>query len=340
MHRLLFSTVQPAETAGPLLPRHMHEGVDTTFVTFACGRDVHYAKALLGSINHFYPDNRIVVVTESDIFERDIRQMSRFPNTRVYRVPDLMLEHKLHLTGLLAKFNVLFLPGVARALVADADSVLIAPVMEEINPHKLFTALHGRKIDPSDKVERESFERWAVDVPTVRKLHPAFGEHGLYYVQGSHFYVNVSRFPYDIFYGMLKLMGCDHKTLTPLRAGDQGFWNYLLNSGRVPEADFELKPATIQVGQTPRVASCEDMEWVQRRVKKEWSFIHYVGFSRRYRRRDHDYAQVLQWATRRYYQIIGPSAYLHDELQRFMQSGMRAGRRRIRQLMRSEVVAR
>jgi len=305
---------------------------DIPFVTFACARDVHYAKALLGSVNYFYPENRIFVVTESDISERDIRQMSRFPNTRVCRVADLMLEHKLHLTGLLAKFNVLFLPGVARALVADADSVLIAPVLEEIDPHKVFTALHGRRIDLSDKAERESFERWAADLSFIREFNPSLGKEQLYYVQGSHFYVNVDRFPFDTFYGMLKFMGYDHKTLTPLRAGDQGFWNYLLNSGRVPEADFELKPATIQVGQTPKVALCDDMEWVQRSAKKEWSFIHYVGFSRRYRRRDHDYAQVLQWATRRYYQIIGASGFLRDELRRFMQSGMRAGRRRIRQL--------
>ena len=94
---------------------------DIPFVTFTWSRDVHYAKALLGSIRHFYPDRRIIVVAERDLPHHDIVQIRRFPNTEVIPVMDLIRRHKFHFVGLLNKLNALFLPGVPRVIVADAD---------------------------------------------------------------------------------------------------------------------------------------------------------------------------------------------------------------------------
>ena len=113
---------------------------DIPFVTCTWSRDVHYAKALLGSIRHFYPDRRIIVIAERDLPRRDIAQIRRFPNAEVIPVMELIRRHKLYLVGLLNKLNLLFLPGVQRSIFCDADSILVENVAEKVDPRKVFTS--------------------------------------------------------------------------------------------------------------------------------------------------------------------------------------------------------
>ena len=66
------------------------------FVTFACRKDIHYAKALVGSIRYFYPDAKVIAILDEDVNQRDTQQLAR--RGVGY---DLIRRHKLYLTGLL-----------------------------------------------------------------------------------------------------------------------------------------------------------------------------------------------------------------------------------------------
>ena len=292
----------------------------TVFVTFTCRKDVHYAKALLGSIAHFYPSHAIHVVCESDVPAADFRQIQSFPNVVIHRVPDLIDRHKLNLTRLLAKFNVLFLPGVERALVADADSVLIDRVLDRIPRQSVFTGLAARPLDFDTDEGRQTFSTWCIDLEAMPRLGWSFKSSDRYYVGGSHFYIDVSQFPRQLLFDMLPLMGYRHDTRTPLRAGDQGFWSYVVNcwQGVLPDrvSALALSPGAV-ASAAARFPQASDPQWIAAPVDKGASFIHYIGFSRRLLRRHHVFAEALCWATDEYYRRVpGPRMFVADEARR------------------------
>jgi hypothetical protein len=297
---------------------------DIPFVTFACAKDVHYAKGLLGSIRHFYPANAIHIVLDDDVPRRDEAQMHCFPNAVVHRVSTLIDFHKINLRGLLAKLNVLFLPGVRKAVVADADSVLVGPVLDVIEQTAIFHALNGMDVDLTNAAQLEMFNRWAID---LGRLHATSGLRPptrCPFVQGSHFFIDTERFPRDIMFELLPEMSYTHSPTTLLRAGDQGFWNYLVNFGASRGVSTAWGPLTIQVGNDQHIAAFDDPAFVSRAVVKDRYFIHYVGFSRRYLRRHHEYASALRWAAELYYEAIGYRAFVHDEIYRASQTIRRA----------------
>lgn len=310
---------------------------DISFVTFVCERDVHYAKALLGSIAHFYPHHRIHVVADVDVPAAELRQLERFPNARVHAVHDLMRQHKLHLTGLLSKFNVFFLEGVSRAVIADADSVLIDTVLDRITSPEVYIGLNGRWIDIEDRASRESFSRWAVDMDRLAELGAVSRASRFAFVSGSHFYVDVARFPMNLLHDCLPYMGYVHGHPGVLRAGDQGFWNYLLNLAPLPPGSCSFLPATVDAVPPPRdvfIEGASSPEWVSRRCAKSHSFIHYVGFARKPLLRSHVYPQALLWATDRYYEAGGlaASAQAIDSSRRFVRHGIRLLQRAVSRL--------
>lgn len=293
--------------------------VDVPFVTFTWSRDVHYAKALLGSIRHFYPERRIIVVAEKDLPRDDVRQIGRFPNAEVIPVMDLVRRHKLHLVGLLNKLNVLFLPGVDRAIVADADSVLVDLVDAKIDHTKVFTSLNGRPSIEGDAEQVASFERWSCTLADARRLDAGFRTSPHRYVQGSHFAVNTGRFPYDFLFRMLPYLGYTHQERSLLKCGDQGFWNLLANSSCLAPDDCSVVHCTesscAQWRDTIK-PEWNSREWIEERCPKEVSFIHYIGAGRRFRRRDHVCPTPLQWGTSLYYDAVGRRAFVPDEIRR------------------------
>jgi hypothetical protein len=297
---------------------------DIPFVTFACAKDVHYAKGLLGSIRHFYPTSPIHVVLDDDVLQRDEFQIRRFPHALVYRVSALIASHKINLRGLLAKFNVLFLPGVRKAIVADADSVLVGPVLNAIERSVIFHALNGISVDLTNNAESEMFSRWAIDLVRLNTTHGLRPPTRCPFVQGSHFFIDAERFPREILYSFLPEMSYTHSPLTLLRAGDQGFWNYLVNFGSMRGVATAWGPLTIQVGIDQHTPEFDDTAFIASPVQKDRYFIHYVGFSRRFLRRHHEYACALRWAAALYYDAIGRRAFFHDEICRASQTMRRA----------------
>lgn len=299
---------------------------DVPFVTFTWSRDVHYAKALLGSIRYFYPARRIIVVAERDLGRHEMRQMQLFPNTEVIPVMDLVRRHKFHFVGLLNKLNVLFLPGVTRAIVADADSILVDAVADRVDWSRLFTSFCGTSVDLEVPEQRVNFDTWAIDLVQARALDEGFPTKTCRFVQGCHFAVDVGRFPYDLLFASLPHLGYRHGDSTPLRAGDQGFWNLLCNWSGIAHDACEVLPVTMHA--TPAAADqfkpqWNDVEWIAGRSLKEISFIHYVGGGRRFRRSAHVCPGPLTWGTALYYSILGRRAYVADEIRRTLAPALR-----------------
>ena len=289
---------------------------DTVFVTFACAKDVHYAKALLGSIRYFYPDREIRVVLDDDVPKTDASQIERFPAVQIHRVGELINEHKINLKGLLAKLNVFFLPGVASALVADADSILTGPVLEGVDLKCDLNSLNAGRLDLSDPAQSAVFNRWAIDVKALEARNSVQLPLQCKFVQGSHFYVNVESFPKKLIFRLLPDMSYAHTASHILRAGDQGFWNYVANLSDGLGLRALQTPVTLQVGVSPHRIECDTVSYLEQRVPKDVYFIHYVGFSRRYLRRHHEYATALDWGTRLYYDTLGHRTFLADEARR------------------------
>ena len=296
------------------------------FVTFTWSRDVHYAKALLGSIRHFYPDRRIIVIAERDLPRRDIAQIERFPNAEVIPVMDLIRRHKFHFVGLLNKLNVLFLPGVPRAIVADADSILVDNVADRVDPDKVFTTFTASTVDLDVPERRKIYNDWAISLDHAWLFDKGFPRKICRYVQGCHFAIHTERFPYDLLHRMLPHLTFRHGESAPLRAGDQGFWNLLINYSGLQPDDCAMFPVT--VSSTPSEAAqfkpeWNTLDWIVRREPKEISFVHYVGGGRRFRRGDHVCPTPLEWGTALYYEAIGHRAYVPDEIRRAMAPVMR-----------------
>jgi len=285
------------------------------FVTFACRKDGHYAKGLLGSIRHFYPEHRIHVVLD-DVTKQDERQIARFPGVVVHRVESLIEEHGLPLRGLLAKLNVLFLPGVNRAMVADADSVLVAPVLDAVRADCHVHFLNAATHDRSNRQDVEIFDRWAIDLDELNRREGRSIPERFVFAQGSHFFIDAVRFPIAVLRQMLPDMSLVHAPSHMLRAGDQGFWNYLANFGQEFGIVTHHSPATIQVGVAPHMASYDDPAHFTASERKPYAFLHYVGGSRAYLRRRHEYPAALQWATGLYYKRFGTAAFVRDEIGR------------------------
>ncbi len=285
------------------------------FVTFACRKDVHYAKALLGSIRHFYPDHKLHVVLD-DVTRQDERQIARFPGVVVHRVETLVQQHGLPLRGLLAKFNVLFLPGITQAMVADADSILVGPVLDAVRDDCHVHFLNAETHDRGNSQAVEIFDRWAIDLDELKRRDGRSLPERFVFAQGSHFFIDVVRFPMAVLQRMLPDMSLVHSPTHMLRAGDQGFWNYLANFGQEFGVVTQHSPVTIQVGYSPHIPAYDDPAYFTKPDTKPYSFLHYVGGSRAYLRRRHEYPAPLQWATGLYYQRFGKAAFLQDEIRR------------------------
>jgi hypothetical protein len=168
------------------------------------------------------------------------------------------------------------------------------------------------------------FIRWAFDLKQVEAKEGLQVHSPCPFVQGSHFYIDVTRFPKELIHRLLPEMTHSHSPTHMLRAGDQGFWNYVANFGDDLGIHAIQQPMTLQVGFSPHCFDYDDISYVNQRIAKDFYFIHYVGSSRRYLRRHHEYAAALAWGTDLYYSALGKTAFVRDELSRALRTATRA----------------
>jgi hypothetical protein len=213
---------------------------------------------------------------------------------------------------------------VSSALVADADSILTGPVLEAVDLNCDLNSLNANMLDLSAAGHRAVFNRWAIDADALKARNGMRVPLRCKFVQGSHFYVNTQRFPKDLIFRLLPDMAYTHNASHILRAGDQGFWNYVANFDEQLGLRAMQTPVTLQVGESPHRTEYDAVDYLERRSPKDAYFIHYVGFCRKFLRRKHEYAAALSWGTRLYYEAAGRSAFLGDEVRRAARSASRA----------------
>jgi len=297
------------------------------FVTFVCAKDVHYCKAMIGSLRSVFTSPTVHVIADMGTPAADLRQMSRVKGVIVHPVEDLIKVHKFHFVGLLSKFNVFFLPGVERAFVIDADSVVIRDFTVGLDTSAIYGSLHGHRVNLDERGVRESFDTWAVKLDALEQLGGIMPAGDVFFASGSHFFVNVKRFPVDLLVRMLPHLGYHHDHPGLLRTGDQGFWNYYLNFVPHAAGDVWVRAETIDADRSdPRLpeASAADALRSGGRAPVPFGIIHYVGYSRRLLLRRHLYGEALQEASRAYYASLGTRLESRvDALRRFARAGAR-----------------
>ena len=107
-----------------------------------------------------------------------------------------------------------------------------------------------------------------------------------------------------------------HTATQLLRAGDQGFWNYVANFDTRLGILAKQTPVTLQVGGATHRDEYDTIAHIERNSPKDFYFIHYVGFSRRFLRQRHEYSAALTWGTRLYYEAVGRTEFIPDEIRR------------------------
>ncbi len=289
---------------------------EIAFVTCACAKDIHYAKSLLGSISFFYPSHLIHIILDSDVPNRDEQQLRRFPNVTVHSAKSLPSGVADDLSGLLTKLRMLLIPGITRAIFADADSILVGPVLNHIDETCAIHCLHSQALNFDNPSEKASFYRWAVDVRQLPlELKTEMGKPHIF-MQGSHFYINKALFPMNLVRSLRPYMGTSHASNAALRAGDQGFFNYVVNAADSIRCAVKCSSVTLQVGQSPHDSSFDNVcEFIRGETDKIY-FLHYVGNCRCYLRQRHEYSAALTWGTRLYYEAVGRTEFIPDEIRR------------------------
>ena len=286
------------------------------FVTTTCARDAHYAKALLASIHHFHPEAPIIVLADSSLPRKAIRLFRCFPNTEVLEARQLWESHKLYLTGLLTPLNVYFLEDCTRVLSCDADSILTAPIVEDIPADACFIPFAAREIDVSVENDRKLFCNWGVDLDQVSSIAPEFTpELARFWMQGSHYYVDTSSFPREELVRFLPHLNLRHSPNGVLRAGDQGLLNFIINKHYVGKDGFYCwEGATVSA--THEQAKREMFSLCPKTGKIAGApgcyFVHYIGSARRYTILRHHYGDLLLYFYRRFHSIMGKSVLLSE----------------------------
>ena len=315
------------------------ESNEVVFGTTMCRRDIHYGRALLASINYFYPNHSIKVICALDVTHAERAELSEFPNVEVFGVGELIDKYKLNFHGCLQDLFFLLMDD-EKILYCDSDSVLTGPVLELIDTTKTFFAIIGKWMDMRDEKQRESYIRNAIDLELLPKFCTSLSSEKLFFIMGCHFFVRPREFPVDELYRCLSEMeygvgdkfyhGEKHDTV--FKRGDQGFFCYVLNRYFVGTDRFDRRPGV--------VLECHEdsrkkhgFSWGDvKRGNANNGFIHFIGYSRKCRLSRHLFGDVLEGFYQQYWRILGRSSFCAD-LRRwfgvFMLDKAKAGFRKI-----------
>jgi hypothetical protein len=119
-----------------------------------------------------------------------------------------------------------------------------------------------------------------------------------------------------------------HGGKTVFRAGDQGLWNYIINKQYVPAGRFALNHVTVDASDDPLKYPELQRDVIALKGQQRWGFVHYVGFSRKYRLSAHNFGDLLVFFTRQYYGGWTFEYYL-DEFLRGWRTAVRVVRRKL-----------
>lgn len=300
------------------------------FVVLTHRGDAHYARALLASLRHFYPDHRVLLIVDGDL---DDRRLGRYPNVEVLRSADLARDVGLPLTGVLSKLALLYRSDAELYAYFDADSVMVGRLFdaEALAVDADFYAIDGTVLDLDDEAERARFARYAVDPERVRAtVDPRFDLRHVSHFSGGHYIMRAGSIPPATLEANLDQLSGSYDKAKTFHFNDQSYLNWVVNR---LAADGDLRLVTTRLGISGRdtVVDHPDVTWdaVVGRSLVEEAFIHYVGPSRHLRFRDHSFSDILTGFRERYYADLPRGALTRDEVDRIARLYARRARKRV-----------
>lgn len=304
---------------------------DVAFVVLTHRGDAHYARALLASLHHFYPEHRKLVIVDGPWVDR---RMARYEAVEVLRSADLARDLGLPLTGVLSKLALLYRDDAPYYAYFDADSVLVGRLFdtEPLATEADFYAIDGEELDLTDEVDRARFARYAVDPERVRAtVDPRFDLTRVSHFSGGHFVLRAGAIPPRTLEDNLGELSARYEKDKTFHFNDQSYLNWVVNR---LAADGELRLVTARLGISGRdtVADHPEVTWpnVLARSVTSRSLVHYVGPSRHLHLRDHNFADVLVGFHRMYYEDLPPGSRQRDEVERIARHQVRRVQRRVR----------
>ncbi len=289
---------------------------DISFVTITCAKDLHYAKCLLGSIRHYYPSHPIIVIADDDITDRHIVQLQKFQGITIHRSHALRELHGMPLTGLLTKLNLLFIPGLEKCMVMDADSILVGTVLDYINEDDEMVAFDGKMLDLSNAKSYQSFNKYAISLEDLKPIDPEFTFEKVIYMNSGHFFLEIKRFPVEEVQRNISYMNNNFAHTGAFRFGDQGFINYVVNKydgkslktrymdmcilGKYPESDV------------PDIS----IKSIKARASNSKCIIHYTAPSRKQRIADHNFGEIMRFYEDIFYANLPDYSLFYDRIER------------------------
>ena len=140
---------------------------EVAFVTTTYEEDVHYCRALLASLRHFYPDHEIIVIVDGQLRADELPD---WPGVRALRSADVARHIGLPLTGYLSKLALFWWDDFDAYAYFDADSILTTALFDRsllAEPADIFL-LGGSWVDLTDPAARARFAVSSLDVDRVR----------------------------------------------------------------------------------------------------------------------------------------------------------------------------
>jgi hypothetical protein len=275
---------------------------DIPFFIAVCARDVHYARPLVMSIRHQYPDNPIFLLPDGKM---DLSEFNKIPG--IYNAPkELDLPDLPHLTGLRNKIRLLYVREFDGLFFLDADTLLTGPVLDMISDPMAFYV--NAYSDQSFVLKDGSEQQWELigdiiyDPIFIREYDPAyFNRKAIHFISG-HFYMPCKMVPTAWVDEVLPHLGLRHGDRPGFRYGDQGFLNYAFNKWSQENGpDMKYSEFTLFPNDKIDISDPPSLQKTLNRNEDRWKVLHYTKPSRKFLYEEHTYGDIMEYFASEYY---------------------------------------
>lgn len=290
---------------------------------------VHYCKSLLASINYYNSELPIIILKDG-VFQESFDK-NKFNNITVVNSNDINKIHDLDLYILLNKLNILFLPDLGLEydyyFHLDADSIVTNKI--EINNNFDFQILQGSKLNYNEGNHKKWVNQYAFDPLDFPEYK--FDLNNFYYFSASHIVISKKIIPYlkelliEHRYEMNKHFLNDKR----IKFNDQGFFNLAVNIlSFSKKININAKNFGIYGKEKSTSYPLLTLDNVIGKKNTDVLFIHYTGPSRKMFLKNHNFGQILQFFSKKYYES-NPLLYYLDNSRRILHSFMKKYKKKV-----------
>lgn len=244
-------------------------------------KDYRLAKICVESVRHFYPDVPIVIMQDGDF---DLSQLLALEG--VERFDDSLMPPAFRkMQGAFGKLKLLVNPYAERFLYLDADTVLVAPIVELLDYQQVDFYMVPSHYDLRTQVGQDNLRKYQFDMAKIQEYDPDFVADELtLFNTGAWFGRTHVLDSADILRAHAYYWSQDEQERRRFSSiVEQGMLGYLiakaqmLGQCRVETSDFEIRPAPERRAQYPNLS-------LQRVIDKSYrdhTHLHYTNPRRR-----------------------------------------------------------